>query len=71
MDIIQPQLLVAGIVGITVLQIGFEDLIVFVATTGTGDIGSMAILIGIPFTLVTLLILLTVGVAIQKDETLR
>ena len=71
MDITRPQLLIAGIVGIAVIQIGFEDLIMFGATTGTGDFGSPAMLIGIPLALVTLLILLTVVVAILKDETLR
>lgn len=67
----RTRLVVVAVVGLAILQVAFEDLLVFSAVTGQGQVGPPVVLIGVPLLIATVLILLTIGVAIRHDDTLR
>ena len=64
-------LLVGVVVSLAIIQITFEDVLVFVAATGQATPGSPRVFIGISLVLAVVLIVLTVGVGILTDDTLR
>lgn len=67
----RTRLVVGAVVGLAIVQTAFEDLVVFTAATGQGQVGPPVVLIGVPLLLSIALILLTIGVAIRHDDTLR
>lgn len=63
--------LIAFVIAAAVIQIFFEDLVVFIGLTGSGGQAPDWVFLVVPSVLMGILIVVLIGGAIATDDTLR